>query len=76
MSTKYCFYIADKSSSVISVFGKKRGRVPTLHIQADSLSNLIQAVGGPALVASLLLSASAAYQEGTIGQDTEIFNIQ
>ena len=53
-----------------------RGRVPTLYIQADSLGNLIQAVGGPALVASLLLSASAAYQEGTIGQDTEIFNIQ
>ena len=76
MSTKYCFYIADKSSSVISVFGKKRGRVPTLHIQADSLSNLIQAVGCPTLVATLLLSASAAYQQGTVGQHAEMFDIQ
>ena len=51
--------------------------MPTLHIQTDSLGNLVQTVGSPTLVAALLLWATAAYQEGTIGQEAaEIFNIQ
>ena len=48
----------------------------TLDVQADRLLYLCQSVGGCAGVATLLLSPSAAYQEGTIGQHAEIFNIQ
>ena len=47
-----------------------------LNIQPDSLSDCIQTIGCSALVQPLRLLPAAAYQEWSIGEYSEIFNIE